>query len=109
MVNEIQGATGAAKEISLSRLKRVCAEFEGVFLNYMAKAMRSSLAGGGMLGRSHQGEIFGSLLDDKMTSDIARKRGIGLGDLIYQKLRSRASSSHESPGRSNGTQNDSYY
>jgi Rod binding domain-containing protein len=107
MIDKIQGPATAGKEASLPGLKKVCAEFEAIFLNYMMKAMRSSLAGGGIFGKSHQGEIMGSLMDEKMATDIAKKRGIGIGDLLYQKLQGRLSSSHESLEEKDGTRNDS--
>jgi len=73
--------------MSLPRLREVCAEFEAVFLNHLLKTMRSSMAGGGLLGKSHQGEVMGSLLDEKIALDMAKKRGIGIGDLLFEKLR----------------------
>jgi Rod binding domain-containing protein len=45
------------------------------------------MAGGGLLGKSHQGEIMGSLMDEKIALDMAKKRGIGMGDLLFEKLR----------------------
>lgn len=73
--------------MSLPRLREVCAEFEAVFLSHLLKTMRSSMAGGGLLGKSHQGEIMGSLLDQEIALDMAKKRGIGMGDLLFEKLR----------------------
>ena len=86
MIDKIQGAGTANKEASLPRLKQACAEFEAMFLRQMLKTMRSSMAGGGILGKSHQGEMFGSLMDEKLALDMAAKRGIGIGDLLFKKL-----------------------
>lgn len=94
MVGKVQSSEAANKGMSLLRLRGVCAEFEAVFLNHLLKTMRSSMAGGGLLGKSHQGEIMGSLLDEKIALDMAKKRGIGIADLLFEKLRK---SYHASP------------
>jgi len=92
MISNVQSGTGN-KGMSLPRLREVCAEFEAVFLNHLLKTMRSSMAGGGLLGKSHQGEVMGSLLDEKIAMDMAKKRGIGMGDLLFEKLRKSYSAS----------------
>ncbi|MCU0595894.1 MAG: rod-binding protein [Desulfobacterota bacterium] len=92
MISNVQSGTGNTG-MSLPRLREVCAEFEAVFLNHLLKTMRSSMAGGGLLGKSHQGEVMGSLLDEKIAMDMAKKRGIGMGDLLFEKLRKSYSAS----------------
>jgi flagellar protein FlgJ len=87
MISRIPSLGTGNKEMSLPRLKEVCAEFEAVFLSHLLKTMRSSMAEGGLLGKSHQGEIMGSLLDEKIALGMAKKRGIGIGDLLFEKLR----------------------
>jgi len=89
MIDKIQGVGGVNKEASLPRLKQVCAEFEAIFLSHMLKTMRSSMAGGGIFGKSHQGEMLGSLMDEKMALDMAKKRGMGIGDFLFKKLQGR--------------------
>lgn len=89
MIDKIQGVGIGGKDLSLPRLKQVCAEFEAIFLSHMLKTMRSSIAGGGIFGKSHQGEMLGSLMDEKMALDMAKKRGVGIGDFIYNKLQGR--------------------
>jgi peptidoglycan hydrolase FlgJ len=87
MISRIESSGNVTKGMSLPRLREVCAEFEAVFLNHLLKTMRSSMAGGGLLGKSHQGEVMGSLMDEKIALDMAKKRGIGIGDLLFEKLR----------------------
>ena len=33
--------------------------------------------------------MLGSLMDEKMALDMAKKRGVGIGDFIYNKLQGR--------------------
>jgi flagellar protein FlgJ len=87
MISKMESSGNGTRGMSLPRLREVCAEFEAVFLNHLLKTMRSSMAEGGLLGKSHQGEIMGSLLDEKIALDMAKKRGIGMGDLLFEKLR----------------------
>jgi flagellar protein FlgJ len=97
MISKMESSGNGTRGMSLPRLREVCAEFEAVFLNHLLKTMRSSMAEGGLLGKSHQGEIMGSLLDEKIALDMAKKRGIGMGDLLFEKLRK---STHASdPGK----------
>lgn len=98
MIDKIQGVGSANKGATLPRLKQVCAEFEAVFLRHMLKTMRSSMAGGGIFGKSHQAEMFGSLMDEKMALDMAGKRGIGIGDFLFKKLQGTVHPSDEISG-----------
>jgi flagellar protein FlgJ len=86
MISKIQASGNGNNGVPLPRLRQVCAEFEAVFLNHLLKTMRSSMTGGSLLGNSHQGEIMGSLMDEKLALDMAKKRGIGIGELLFQKL-----------------------
>ena len=99
MIDKIQGVGIGGKDLSLPGLKQVCAEFEAVFLRHMLKTMRSSMAGGGIFGKSHQAEMYGSLMDEKIASDMAGKRGIGIGDFLFRKLQGPVQSSEEIPGK----------
>jgi len=103
MIKRISSAASEPRGATLSRLKAVCAEFEAVFLSHMLKTMRSSMSGEGGFGKSHQGEVMGSMADEKIALDMAQKRGIGLGDLLYRRLQA----SYSDPERQYGKENHS--
>jgi Rod binding domain-containing protein len=102
--SQLSGTQGT-QDVKLSRLKTVCAEFEAIFLSHMLKTMRSSMSVDGVFGKSHQGEILGSMVDEKVALDMAKKRGIGVGDLLFKKL--QAFYQPSDPGRKHGPDNHS--
>jgi len=100
MIGKIQSSGIGNAGISLPRLREVCAEFEAVLLSHLLKTMSSSMAGGGLLGKSHQGEIMGSLVEERIALDLAKKRGLGIGDILFERLKksyhtSEMGSAHE--------------
>ena len=50
---------GKKKEINLEseRLKKACADFESIFINFMFQSMRKTLPGDRLFGSSHQKEM----------------------------------------------------
>ena len=103
MIDRISTAGTGTQEPRLLRLKTVCSEFEAIFLSHLLRTMRSSVCGEGLFGKSHQGEIMGTMVDEKLALDMAKKRGIGVGDLLFRKLQTvyRAPET----GRKHGTEN----
>jgi flagellar protein FlgJ len=103
--SQVSGTQGTRQAAKISRLKRACTEFEAIFLSHMLKTMRSSMSVDGIFGKSHQGEILGSLVDEKVALDMAKKRGIGVGDLLFKKLQTLYQPSDQ--GRKHGTDDHS--
>ncbi|MCU0595278.1 MAG: rod-binding protein [Desulfobacterota bacterium] len=87
MIGKIEPSGNGTRGMSLPRLREVCAEFEALFLSHLLKTMRASMAEGGLLGKSHQGEVMGALVDEKIALDMAKKRGMGMGELLFETLR----------------------
>jgi len=75
------------KDPSDSKLKRTCAEFESIFITYMLKSMRNTVVEGGLLVKSNEGKIFNSMFDEKLGQGIANSGGIGLGKMLFEKLK----------------------
>jgi flagellar protein FlgJ len=69
------------------RLKKACADFEGIFLNFMLQTMKKTLPGDAIFGKSHQREIYDTLFYQEISSKLARERGMGIGDALYRQLR----------------------
>ncbi|NVL89391.1 MAG: rod-binding protein [Desulfobacterales bacterium] len=70
-----------------ARLKKSCADFESIFIYYMFKSMRKSTPQNGVFGNTHGSEIYKSMTDQAMSDHIARGRGMGLGELLYNQLK----------------------
>jgi flagellar protein FlgJ len=69
-----------------SELKKACADFEGVLLNYMYQAMKKTVGDGGLLGGGFRKDMYESLFFEKISQEIAETRGIGIGDSLYRQL-----------------------
>jgi flagellar protein FlgJ len=70
-----------------ARLKKACSDFEGIFLNLMVQTMKKTIPEGGVLGKSHQSEVFDSMFFQEISTKLARERGLGIGDALYRQVR----------------------
>jgi flagellar protein FlgJ len=68
-------------------LKRACADFESIFIYYMFKSMRKSLPQNGLLDNTQEQKLYKSMADQAMSENIARGRAMGLGELLYDQLK----------------------
>jgi flagellar protein FlgJ len=71
---------------SEGKLRQVCAEFESLLLATMLKSMGSAAAHMGLLGKTHESDLMRSMRDETLAVDIAKKGGIGLGEVLFNKL-----------------------
>lgn len=72
-----------------AKLKKACADFESLFLNYMLKSMRSSVPQGGITEQSEEGKMFQAMFDEKLADEIAGGGGLGLGEILLEQLGKR--------------------
>ena len=82
-----QSLMGSHKDAWNSRLKSACTEFESIFITYMLKSMRNTLAEDGLFGKSNEAKIVQSMFDEKFAVGIARGGGIGLGRILFDELK----------------------
>ena len=88
MINSINSAPQAlpAKELTAEqkRLKTSCQEFESFFTSYVLKSMRNSVPRAEEPEQSR--EIYEGMLDDTLSKELSQGRGLGLGELLYERL-----------------------
>ncbi len=90
MLKEIsmtQPVVGANQDGASARLKSICAEFESIFMTYLLKSMRSALVEDGIMGNSHESKIMNSMFDENLALEVANGGGIGLGDVLFERLK----------------------
>ena len=91
MLKEISSMTqpiaGANQDGTSARLKSICAEFESIFMTYMLKSMRSAMVEDGIMGNSHESKIMNSMFDENLALEVANGGGIGLGDVLFERLK----------------------
>lgn len=68
------------------KLKKACADFESVFINYLIKSMRSTIPQNG-LNNFPGKDIYATMVDQKVAEDIANKKGgLGLQEMLLRQL-----------------------
>ncbi len=90
MLKEIsmtQPVIGANQDGASARLKSICSEFESIFMTYMLKSMRSAMVEDGIMGNSHESKIMNSMFDENLALEVAHGGGIGLGDVLFERLK----------------------
>lgn len=70
------------------KLKKVCEEFESIFLSVILKQARTSQQVGGFEEKSYAREIFEQMQDEELARHMAQARGIGLAQNLYRQLSS---------------------
>jgi|AntAceMinimDraft_14_1070370.scaffolds.fasta_scaffold07568_3 flagellar protein FlgJ len=91
MANEImpnKSLSGFNKELwnKNNGLKKACTEFESIFITHMLKTMDKTIDKGGLLGNSNENKMIKSMFNERLGNSIARSGGIGIGDMLFEKL-----------------------
>ncbi len=81
------------RDVKDVRLRRVCGDFESVFIHYILKSARNTLPENKLFDNSHESKIYKSMVDENMAVSMAKGRGIGLGRLLYEDLSENLKSS----------------
>jgi flagellar protein FlgJ len=68
------------------KLKKACADFEGILLNYMFEAMRETVGEGGVFGKNFQKDMYESMFTQEVSTSLARGKGMGIGEALYRQV-----------------------
>jgi len=71
------------------RLRKASADFEAVFINQMFKSMRATVPRSELFGGGPSKDIVQSLFDEELSRVMAKRGGIGLGEMIYRQMSRR--------------------
>jgi flagellar protein FlgJ len=69
------------------RLKKACADFEGILLQYMFESMQKDTGGGGVFGDSYQKQMYQSMFIREVCATLAEHRGLGLAESLYRQAK----------------------
>ena len=84
------GALGAAPPLDRrEQLHKLSRQLEGVFLNQLFQAMRSSVPQEGVLTQNQGQELFTQLFDERMAAEAADHMKHGLSEALYRQLAGR--------------------
>ena len=74
------------KGIDREKLKKACADFEALFIHQLLKFMRQAAPSSALLGNGPGTEIYQSLMDQELSNHLARRSGIGLGEMMARQI-----------------------
>ena len=86
MIEPTQAAP-AARSPEEARLRRACAQMEGVFLSQLMKAMRETIPQGGVMNGGSGEDMFTAMLDEHVSDAAASQQERGLGAALFRQLR----------------------
>ena len=72
-----------------ARLRKACADFEGILLQYMFESLQKTVGSGGVFGDSHQKKMYESMVSQEVSAKLARERGVGIGEALYRQIAGR--------------------
>ena len=85
-LSENQGLNG---KINPKQLKKVCEDFEAIFIKQLLEEMRKTLSNGGLMGKSIRAQIYQDIIDEQIALKMAHAGGIGIGEKLYRALAMR--------------------
>ncbi len=65
---------------------KVAEGFEELFLNMMMSAMRKTQLESGLMGESHETQMYRSLFDEQVAVEISKRHDFGLGKQVFDWL-----------------------
>lgn len=68
-------------------LRRACQDFEAIFVKQLLSSARPGDAQDGLFGSSVADEIMWDMHNSHLAEDISRRRGLGLGEMLFAELR----------------------
>lgn len=86
-VSDVARNAEAAREDE--QLRKVCQDFESMFLYLMMKEMRKTVPETKLFHGGRAEEIFRDMMDEELSKDMAKgsSGGLGIGSMLYQQLK----------------------
>jgi flagellar protein FlgJ len=88
MIEPTTAAPGVALSPEEARLRRACAQMEGVFLAQLMKAMRDTIPQDGAIDGGAGEDMFTSMMDEQVSDIASARQERGIGAALFRQLRS---------------------
>jgi flagellar protein FlgJ len=69
------------------KLKKVCADFESIFIYHMLRKMRSTIPRSGLVNEMKGKDTYEMMMDQKVSEDLSNKGGLGLQKMLYNQIK----------------------
>jgi len=77
---------GQRQKVDEGKLRKVCMDFESLFIHQLWKSMRQTVMKSGFFGGGAGEEVYQSLFDQELSKSLAHGDGLGLGKMMYQRM-----------------------
>lgn len=84
-LERLRNESGFGKMDAEKDIEKVSRDFESVFLNKLLSSMRKTIPKSGLLD-SFASDMFQSMMDEEMSKEMAKNKGMGMGEMIYNDL-----------------------
>ena len=84
-LERLRNESGFGKMDAEKDIEKVSRDFESVFLNKLLSTMRKTIPKSGLFD-SYASDMFQSMMDEEMSKEMAKNKGMGMGEMIYNDL-----------------------
>ena len=70
---------------SEKKIEKVSRDFESIFLHKLLSSMRKTVPKSGLLD-SFATDMFKSMMDEEISREMSKNKGMGMGEMIYNEL-----------------------
>ena len=84
-LERLRNSSSFGKLNSDKDIEKVSRDFESIFLNKLLSSMRKTVPKSGLLD-SFATDMFQSMMDEEMSKEMAKNKGMGMGEMIYNDL-----------------------
>ena len=84
-LERLRNESGFGKMDAEKDIEKVSRDFESVFLNKLLSSMRKTIPKSGLLD-SFASDMFQSMMDEEMSKEMSKNKGMGMGEIIYNDL-----------------------
>ena len=73
-----------------AEIKKVCQEFEAIFIRILVKSMRATVPDSGLIEKDTGHEVFEEMMDGEIANQAARTGDFDIADILYRQLAGQA-------------------
>jgi len=84
-------STSNLQQLKKKDVRKICSQFESIFITYLLRQMRKSIPKSDFLEGTMREEFFREQWDEILAEKIAQGGGIGLAEILYEKVRHQES------------------
>jgi len=84
-IERLRNQSAFGKLNSEKDIEKVSRDFESIFLNKLMSSMRKTVPKSGLL-ESFASDMFQSMMDEEISKKMAKNKGMGMGEMIYNDL-----------------------